>query len=289
MIEAREGAAVGLRRCIEFAQRLGGSVHVIDATEPTPRWLLVGRGDHSSEEQRIQERRVLLERFVSNVRSDGVDVSVATRRGRRIVELIREVREAYLDLLVLVTDAAAQSLATSEAFANRVVRKSPVPVLVLRPLPPGNSGTVVALDISSADDSDVLVDAIIARAIDVASKDSPITLVHVLEILDSPTASSPDIDEVARPAIDVCRRRLEQLAVSLGRTGTVSIEVRVGRPVDEIAAVVRKCQPELLVVGTVSRSGPAGLMFGNTAESLLREIACSVLAVKPPGFRSPVS
>jgi universal stress protein E len=32
----------------------------------------------------------------------------------------------------------------------------------------------------------------------------------------------------------------------------------------------------------------AGVMIGNTAERLLPEISCSLLAVKPKGFVSPV-
>ena len=46
---------------------------------------------------------------------------------------------------------------------------------------------------------------------------------------------------------------------------------------------------ELLVMGTLARSGIAGFMVGNTAERLLPRIPCSVLAVKPTGFISPVT
>ena len=42
-------------------------------------------------------------------------------------------------------------------------------------------------------------------------------------------------------------------------------------------------------MGTVSRTGIAGLIIGNTAETILRSVRCSVLAVKPEGFVSPVS
>jgi len=46
---------------------------------------------------------------------------------------------------------------------------------------------------------------------------------------------------------------------------------------------------ELLVMGTVARAGITGLITGNTAERLLPQIPCSVLAVKPKGFKSPVA
>jgi len=45
---------------------------------------------------------------------------------------------------------------------------------------------------------------------------------------------------------------------------------------------------DVVVMGTVARTGIAGLVMGNTAERVLRRLRGSVLAVKPPGFQSPV-
>ena len=45
---------------------------------------------------------------------------------------------------------------------------------------------------------------------------------------------------------------------------------------------------DLVVMGTVGRTGIAGLFIGNTAEMVLEQVQCSVLAVKPAGFVSPV-
>ena len=57
---------------------------------------------------------------------------------------------------------------------------------------------------------------------------------------------------------------------------------RIGNPCSSrIAASV--------VMGTMGRTGIAGLLVGNTAESILKRVACSVLTVKPEGFVPPVS
>jgi nucleotide-binding universal stress UspA family protein len=58
-----------------------------------------------------------------------------------------------------------------------------------------------------------------------------------------------------------------------------------GRLVPEVAAA-REVQ--LIVMGTVSRSGVSGLLIGNTAEKILGQVDCAVLAVKPDGFVTPV-
>lgn len=287
VIQSRDGAAVGLRRCIDLAGRVGGSVHLIDVTEPRPGWLQRARRNSPSETDRLRQRRTLAQRFVSNVRAGDVEVSVAVRSGRRIVELISEILDAGVDVVAIVAGDTEPS-STFEAFAGRVVRKSPVPVLVLRPPGSGGSGTVVAVDVSAADGSDVLIDSILTLGATLTPPGDPIAVVHVLVLPDDAASSRAEVDELARSETDVARARLEALVAKTGLPGDTSVEVRVGRAVDEIAAVVGERRLELLVVGTVSRSGPAGLMIGNTADAVLREVGCSVLAVKPPGFRSPL-
>jgi universal stress protein E len=61
-----------------------------------------------------------------------------------------------------------------------------------------------------------------------------------------------------------------------------------GPPKKTIAALAAELQVDLVVMGTVARTGISGLIIGNTAETILDQLSCSVLAVKPPGFITPV-
>ena len=56
-----------------------------------------------------------------------------------------------------------------------------------------------------------------------------------------------------------------------------------------IPAFARELNIDLIVMGTVARTGIPGLIIGNTAESVLSQINCSVLAIKPPNFVTPVT
>jgi nucleotide-binding universal stress UspA family protein len=60
-----------------------------------------------------------------------------------------------------------------------------------------------------------------------------------------------------------------------------------GEPTIEIPNFVRANNTDLLVMGTVGRQGMAGLLLGNTAEMILSQLPCSVLAVNPPDFVVP--
>ena len=56
-----------------------------------------------------------------------------------------------------------------------------------------------------------------------------------------------------------------------------------------IPEMAKQLRADLVVMGTLGRTGISGLIIGNTAEAILDQLTCSVLAVKPPGFVSPVT
>jgi nucleotide-binding universal stress UspA family protein len=51
-----------------------------------------------------------------------------------------------------------------------------------------------------------------------------------------------------------------------------------------IPVAVKNLQADLVVIGTVARTGVSGFLIGNTAEEILDHLSCSVLAVKPTDF-----
>jgi nucleotide-binding universal stress UspA family protein len=55
-----------------------------------------------------------------------------------------------------------------------------------------------------------------------------------------------------------------------------------------IPPLAAELRTDLVVMGTVARTGISGVFIGNTAEAILDQLRCSVLAVKPPGFKTPV-
>jgi nucleotide-binding universal stress UspA family protein len=91
---------------------------------------------------------------------------------------------------------------------------------------------------------------------------------------------------VATTALGPCRRRMDELLARCDLRG-VRLDVHLERAaaVDVIAA--HREEIDVLVMGTVWRSGPAGVLIGDTAEDALARLDCSVLAVKPKGLRTP--
>ena len=55
-----------------------------------------------------------------------------------------------------------------------------------------------------------------------------------------------------------------------------------GIPYDEITAVAAKIEASLIVIGTHGRTGLDRILFGSTAERVVRSASCPVLTVRPP-------
>ena len=56
-----------------------------------------------------------------------------------------------------------------------------------------------------------------------------------------------------------------------------------------IPDLVKQQSIDLIVMGTIARTGIPGILIGNTAERLLERVECSLMAIKPEGYRSPVT
>ena len=66
------------------------------------------------------------------------------------------------------------------------------------------------------------------------------------------------------------------------------VHLLAGEPHVLIPELVKKSRIDMVVMGTVARTGLSGFFIGNTAEKIIQELTCSVLAVKPDGFETPV-
>jgi len=80
----------------------------------------------------------------------------------------------------------------------------------------------------------------------------------------------------------------EQLAAVGGSHIQSEALLLEGAAADIIPHWLQQDEPDLLVMGTLGSSGTPGLFIGNTAETIASRATVPLLALKPPGFRSPV-
>jgi universal stress protein E len=64
--------------------------------------------------------------------------------------------------------------------------------------------------------------------------------------------------------------------------------VQQGLPEDVIPEAAEKLSAAMVILGTTGRTGLSAVFIGNTAEHVIDKINCDVLALKPPGYISPL-
>lgn len=290
---AERGNAAAIRRVAALAGHDDAALTVVGVI-PEPSHLQ--RLLHGSDQvdavlaARHEEMRQRLSRCVRPI--DGIDVASIIDVGDPALAVVVRAIAARHDLLV-VTDDGDQA---HRATIRRLVRKSPCPVWVLRPSRAKRVRVLAAID--PEPDQHALNRSILEIAQSVA--DAEAAELHVAcawELFGEATMQSSAFVHVDPEEIDSQRRNVRlahERAVDelVGRhivdRKRVAVHVHAGPPSRVIADVVSRHHINLLVMGTFGRTGVSGLVMGNTAEQVLDELRCSVVAVKPPDFVSPI-
>jgi nucleotide-binding universal stress UspA family protein len=84
------------------------------------------------------------------------------------------------------------------------------------------------------------------------------------------------------------RTALDETIRESGIDGNIRVNQVRGRADRTIPSIVTSRGVDILVMGTLGRTGIPGFIIGNTAETILQQLPCSVVAMKPHGFVSPV-
>tara|TARA_R110002167_G_scaffold126550_5_gene307342 strand:+ start:288 stop:1226 length:939 start_codon:yes stop_codon:yes gene_type:complete len=85
------------------------------------------------------------------------------------------------------------------------------------------------------------------------------------------------------------RAALENIVEASSIGGSFRVHHLRGNPAELIPSFTVDKKIDILVMGTVARAGIPGFMIGNTAENIAQKITCSLLALKPQGFVSPIN
>jgi nucleotide-binding universal stress UspA family protein len=89
-------------------------------------------------------------------------------------------------------------------------------------------------------------------------------------------------------AIQELERAQHQLAPTVRHRFAQDVDQRVRRSPRGCFEVAERQNSDVVVMGTLSRTGLKGLLLGNTSETVLQGIDATVVAIKPEGIVSPV-
>jgi universal stress protein E len=214
--------------------------------------------------------------------------------------LIRHAQRMRADLIVVERHAERHVAPWVLRYTDwELLRRSPVPVLLVKkPRKYAFPKILAAVDPSHAFAKTARLDgSILGVAASISSAlRGKLHAVHAYapDIIGMTPAelNTPDASaRIVRRAEDLASSRLD--GVLRGRyarqVGPRQRHLVGQHPMDAIPDVVRKIGCDLVVMGTLSRSGLKRMLIGNTAEQLVDELPCDLLIVKPPGFAGRVA
>lgn len=230
---------------------------------------------------------------------DGTSTSLVS--GRLIEEVNKAVIINHADLVLKM--AAPSSGARAPVFGGvdkRLIRNCPAPVWVVRP-DVGSDFDRIAVAIDRPDgyaDCDERRDLALAQLGHSAKLATSLGIetVDVIYAWDAvgfdtirsarsgitPQEAKEYMQDCEQDSIDWITDFLQSATKLLKRDVPKFVPHLVfGRPRQVLVDKVHELESDILILGTIARSGVLGLLIGNTAEDILDRVECSILAIKP--------
>lgn len=291
-----------LKKAARLAAANDAKLTVLDVVEPIPQ-----RRRTVNAEGRIFDLQALLiddrQRQLSETveSADLDDVGVEVMAGKPYIEVTRYAMANDCDLVIVGESPPREGEARIVApDVTQLIRACPTPVWVMCPSSARKLRILALLD---PDPFDPVRDSLNNAVLDLATsitrwEDGELHVAHAWQLVGESMMRSPfflDLPDAEVEAVvqEVSQEKETQLGKLAARHGVEEL----GGQTHLIKGLAREVLPELserlqinlIVMGTVARRGLSGLIMGNTAETMLRSVRCSILTVKPEGFVSPVS
>ncbi len=245
----------------------------------------------------VAKKREQLESLATPLRESGLQVETQVLNGRSSVAIIREVLRGDHDLVFRVAKGkSSQRKGFFGTTGIRLLRDCPCAVWLATADPsPQYNHVMACIDTSSDETLDAELNAKVFEAASFVSRQhqSRLSVVQAWTIFGEEFLfARTRMEDFERLSSNV-RQRIQTLLDQFLQPRGSSVRAKNVYMLKGDATVVlplfaAERNVDLIVMGTVARSGAAGLIMGNTAERILDQIECSVLALKPKDFACPI-
>ena len=293
-----------LERAFSIAKHNKSSLTIVDVIEKIPERMddfletvSVNQLENALVDDRLSEIKTSIKKYESRKR---IKANVEILIGKPQIEIIREVLRNNHDVVIKTAEGKS---GTKEFFLGSIdislLRKCPCPVWMLKPSRSRKySRVLAAIDPDPMDETaSKLNESILDLARTVAKLEkSELHIVHAWSLFGEKALRGPrfgkneaEIKKILRDTRSIHKEWVEKLLAKAGfDESEYKLHLIKGNPSVLIPKFAARQKIDLVVMGTVCRTGLPGFIIGNTAESVLNQVKCSLLTVKPAGFVSPV-
>ncbi len=303
VIDAKTESRATLERAITLTKRNQVLLTVVDVIKELPRYmrpLMTSKPPAELQKQATEKRSSDLERLIAPIQQEGVHVSTKVLCGTPFLEIIREVLRNQRDLVMMTAEGKGglKDMLFGSTTVN-LMRKCPCPVWIMKRTQRKQSTRILAaVNLDSLDERrNSLNTKIMELATSLARLDrSELHIIHAWTLHGESTLrgghvriSRSELNKLAREMRNARRGWLNKLIQKHDfKDLKHQVHLLNGNAGNLIPELAKKERVEIIIMGTVCRTGVPGLFIGNTAEEVLRQVDCSVLTVKPDGFATPI-
>lgn len=287
--------AMSLEKAVHLIRKSGGKLTLISVLyEPSG----LSSSDSDVQAQRtsaMAKRKKWLQGLLIN--HADLEVTIEVVEGAHFIEIIRQVLRETHDLVIITAeDKKGIRKRLFGTTTMHLMRKCPCPVWVVKGAQVrAYEHILAAVDPTGLDLERNSLNPIILQLAAGLTRTEAATLhiVHVTPLLNRRYVrrmSIQDVEELIKLEKTEYQQRIEDLLNQADVADlTPHMHLLEGDPGERIPELVVKQNIDLLVMGSVCRTGISGFLIGNTAEEVLNQVDCSVLTLKPEGFVTPVT
>ncbi|MDB4327347.1 universal stress protein [bacterium] len=292
VISGRHTEHPALERALKFAEFDDVHIHLFNSIyEPVMELTDVLSSEHRKEMKRqyMADRYLYMDTIADSLDQKGVSCSVNVAWHRELHEAIEEVvDELEPDLVIKRISADASNINPFTMPVDRhLLRYCKAPLLLVRNSSWVNKPLLAAIDPTVLDQKHIALNHNILEYSKMLA-DVTKTQLHSVSAFETPNMapsmdvgwSNIDFESIKVETTNVHKNKMETL-LKEHDLFTSPYHVLEGRADIAIPNITKKIDAQLLILGTVGRTGLSGAFIGNTAEHVLANMSCDILTLKP--------
>ncbi|WP_320007722.1 universal stress protein [Maridesulfovibrio sp.] len=292
--DSRIDAAL-IKNSLDFANKCGATLDVLNVFAEPKKSALDYFNNHGKDLKKhiIDGHTAKLEEELEEARINAENIKFSIRWGKDFIECIKSVNEKKYDMVIC---PPAEPNQPPNSTIMHLLRKCPCPVWVHH----GHlwRGAVRILAAIGPFDSSSENIALNRNILEHASMLNQVLggKLHIMHcwkgylegITTNPYFSELEVENYLSFEKDSSEAAFNDIIESVSFDKEPRRIIMHGDPGTIIPEYALEQKMDIVVMGSIARSGIAGLLIGNTAEKIAGSLTESLLAIKPAGFVSPV-
>ena len=314
VVQPGQACLPALERAVMLAENNQATLTVVDVVERVTAGIGMPEGGPISAELQAAMVSVHAQGLETLIDPYRTRIKIQTRVliGVSFLVIIREVLRNRHDLVIRIPETLDWLNRLFGSDDMHLMRKCPCPVWLIRPQEPKSYKRILAaVDVDDGYPSAEMESrrALNRQILEMASSQalSEFAELHIVSVWHAIGESAMRgafmytseekiiayVEQVRRQHESSLEGLVREVTSNLGQDAMGYIKPQThlvkGWARKEVPLLAKRIEADLVVMGTVARTGVPGLFMGNTAETILDQIDCSVLAIKPSGFVTPVT